>query len=77
MGLILWIAPIIAVILSRIVNNIKRLHAVSVCVSFVLLLTAGFATERVMIDGALTYKVFRRSVFFWTQSVSSCWTSFS
>ncbi len=63
MGLILWIAPIIAVLLSRLVNNIKGLHAVSVCASFVLLLAGGFATERVMIDGTLTYKIFEEAFF--------------
>lgn len=63
MGLILWIAPVAAVLLSRIVNNIRVLHAVSVCVSLVLLMTAGFATERVITDGVLTYRIFEEAFF--------------
>jgi len=63
MGLILWITPGIAVLLSRIVNNTKGLHAISVCASFVLLLTAGFATNRVILYDTLAYKLFGEAFF--------------
>ncbi|MDD2189964.1 MAG: hydrogenase 4 subunit F [Eubacteriales bacterium] len=58
MGLVLWIAPVIAVILSRIVNNTKQLHIISVCASFIMLLAAGFVTNSVVSYGTLTYKFF-------------------
>jgi len=63
MGLILWIAPVIAVLLSRIVNNTKGLHIISVCASFVLLLVAGFTTKSVILYDTLTYKLFGEAFF--------------
>lgn len=63
MGLILWIAPIVAVLLSRIINESKTLHIISVCTSFVLMIIAGFATRSVVMFGKLNYDVFGE-VFF-------------
>ncbi len=63
MGLILWIAPIVAVLLSRIVNNRKSLHIISVCASFVLLLTAGFATKSVILYDTLAYRLFGEAFY--------------
>ena len=63
MGLILWIVPILAVLLSRIVNNTKSLHIINVCASFVLLLAAGFATRSVVLYDTLSYKLFGNAFF--------------
>ncbi|HWQ79045.1 MAG TPA: hydrogenase 4 subunit F [Anaerovoracaceae bacterium] len=63
MGLILWITPVVAVLLSRIVNNTKALHTISVCASFVLLLAAGFATKSVLLYDTLAYRFFGEAFF--------------
>lgn len=63
MGLILWIAPVIAVLLSRIVNNTKALHIISICASFVLLLAAGFATRHVGLYDTLAYRFFGEAFY--------------
>lgn len=63
MGLILWITPVTAVLLSRIVNNTKALHIISVCASFVLLLAAGFATKHVILYDTLAYRFFGEAFF--------------
>ncbi|MDD4564989.1 MAG: hydrogenase 4 subunit F [Eubacteriales bacterium] len=63
MGLVLWIAPIIAVMLSRVVNNIKSLHIISICTSFIMLLAAGITTKSVMLYETLTYKIFGDAFF--------------
>ncbi|MDD4122399.1 MAG: hydrogenase 4 subunit F, partial [Eubacteriales bacterium] len=64
MGLVLWIAPVIAVILSRIINNTKQLHMISVCASFLMLLAAGFVTKSVILYDTLTYNKFFLSAFY-------------
>lgn len=68
MGLILWIAPIIAVALSRVVNNIRSLHTISLCTSFIMLIVAGIATKSVIQYGTLTYTFFGSA--FYIDSVS-------
>lgn len=58
MGLILWLVPLIAVLLSILIKETRALHAVNLVCSFVLVLLAGFATKSVMTFGVLTYSLF-------------------
>jgi len=62
-GLILWFAPIAAVLLSRIINDAKTLHALNICTSFVLVIIAGFATRSVIMFDKLNYD-FLGGIFF-------------
>ncbi|MDD3169187.1 MAG: proton-conducting transporter membrane subunit, partial [Eubacteriales bacterium] len=60
MGLILWLIPLIAVLLSILIKKTTVLHAMNVACSFALVVLAGFATKRVMISGILQYELFGR-----------------
>jgi len=58
MGLVLWIAPLIAVALSQFAKKARTLHAISIGVSLVMLVLAGYCTHAVMVAGELTYTIF-------------------
>lgn len=58
MGLILWIAPLLAVALSQFAKQTKTLHFISVATSLLMLVIAGFCTTVVMDTGELTYSFF-------------------
>ncbi len=58
MGLILWIAPLIAVVLSQFTKSNRTLHAISIVTSLLLLVLAGYCTSVVMATGELTYAFF-------------------
>jgi len=58
MGLILWLVPLVAVLLSILIKETKALHVVNVACSFALVLIAGFATKSVMVSGLLQYDLF-------------------
>lgn len=55
MGLVLWIAPLVAVALSQIAKRARTLHAISIGISLLMLAVAGYCTHVVMTDGQLTY----------------------
>lgn len=58
MGLILWLVPLIAVLLSIIIKETKALHIVNVLSSFALVVLAGMATNNVILTGQLQYGFF-------------------
>jgi len=58
MGLVLWIAPLVAVALSQFAKQAKTLHVISMAASMLMLVVAGFCTHAVMTTGELTYSFF-------------------
>lgn len=58
MGLILWLVPLVAVLLSILIKETKALHVMNVVCSFALVVIAGFATKSVMVSGILQYDLF-------------------
>lgn len=68
MGLLLWVAPVIAVLLTIMIKNKNALHAISICMSLLLVILAGYATKCVMNSGSLAYDIFNG--IFYIDSVS-------
>lgn len=60
MGLILWLVPLIAVLLSILIKKPGALHAMNLVCSFALVVLAVFATRSVMVSGVLQYELFGR-----------------
>lgn len=58
MGLLLWIAPLIAAVLTQFSKQAKTLHTINMGASLVMLLVAGIGTQTVIATGSLTYSVF-------------------
>ena len=58
MGLILWLVPLIAVLLSILIKEIKALHIVNVLSSFTLVLLAGLETRKILQTGIIQYDFF-------------------
>lgn len=55
MGVFLWLVPLMAVLLSVIIKEIRVLHAVNVLSSFILVFFSGLFTMKVMRSGILQY----------------------
>ncbi len=58
MGLILWVAPLVAVALSRVIGERWTLHRISMLVSALLLISSALITGKVIQGGALSYPIF-------------------
>ena len=58
MGLVLWAAPLTAIIMALISNGNKWIHTINVCLSSVLVLAAIFATRSVVLYEKLQYSAF-------------------
>ena len=68
MGILLWIAPVLAIALIAMLRRDKAQHAVSITVSVLLLVAGGFVTAEVM--GAGTYGYTFLDGLFYVDSVS-------
>ena len=55
MGLLLWLTPLLAALLSIFIKKTKFLHVISLISAVVLLLLAGYATVQVTVHGTLQY----------------------
>ncbi len=58
MGLVLWIAPFLGVVLSQLTKKTRLLHGINLGTSMILLVAAGFCTKSVIATGQLTYSIF-------------------
>lgn len=58
MGLILWLVPLAAVLLSILIKKTNALHMVSIVCSFTMVLFAGWLTKNVLSSGTLQYDYF-------------------
>lgn len=58
MGLLLWLVPLAAVLLSVLIKETKALHGISITCSLVLALIAGLLTKDILQSGTLQYDFF-------------------
>lgn len=58
MGLILWLVPLIAALLTILIRNTKALHALSIACSLTMMLISGILTKAVLDSGIIQYDFF-------------------
>ncbi len=68
MGLILWLVPLTAVLLSIIIKETKALHFINVACSFLLMAVAGMLTKEILASGTIQYDAFGK--LFYLDSLS-------